>query len=192
MTDGWWRKDRRKGIFLGIAIVVVAAAGAVVHLLDESLRRTVDPPPSLAAHSAPVGNQVGERAPSFSLPTFTGEAIRLDDYLGRIVVLDFWASWCIPCRVAMPTLEALVRQYPEVVLIGVSLDRRASDATAYLSTRTSDVLTAIWGSWSDASAVAQRYGVGGIPRTFLIDRDGIIRFTGHPRSLSSSHIETLL
>ena len=140
----------------------------------------------------PIGHQIGDRAPDFTLRSFNGEDVRLSDYRGRVVILDFWASWCVPCRLSMPTLEDLARRFSEVVLLGVSLDRSESDARSYLASKEFSELIAVWGSQAAASSVARTYGVSGIPRTFVIDRDGIVRFADHPTRLSTSLIESLL
>ncbi len=142
----------------------------------------------------PVGNQAGQAAPDFALLGLHGGGITLSDLRGRVVILDFWASWCAPCRASMPSLEALAARHREagVVLVGVSLDRTAEDAIDYLATSGSKELVAVWGSLSAAREVARRYGIFGIPHTFVIDRQGIVRFSDHPVRLSDSTLEPWL
>ncbi len=116
-----------------------------------------------------------------------------------MVVLDFWASWCVPCRATMPSLEALVSRFRDqgVVLVGVSLDRTADEATAYLEESGSTQLVALWSSLAEAREVASRYevfvfGGFGIPHTFVIDRQGIVRFSGHPATMTDDTIRPWL
>jgi len=145
------------------------------------------PPPSAA-----IGHRVGDAAPDFSLRSLRGETISLSDYRGRFVILDFWASWCVPCRLSMPSLVALAGELGDkVVLLGVSLDRSEADATSYVAARGYEELVAVYGSQTAAQGVADMYGVLGIPRTFVIDRDGIVRFAGHPTSLTRGFLESL-
>jgi thiol-disulfide isomerase/thioredoxin len=152
-----------------------------------------------APRSIVVGNEPGELAPDFSLPGLRGGGVTLPELRGRVVVLDFWASWCVPCRATMPSLEALVARYRDrgVVLVGVSLDRTAEEATAYLKESGSTQLVALWGSLAEARDVASRYNVFvfggfGIPHTFIIDRQGIVRFSGHPVTLTDETIRPWL
>jgi len=141
-----------------------------------------------------VGTQVGQSAPNFTLPGLTGGGLTLSDLRGRVVLLDFWASWCAPCRATMPSLEALAARYKDrgLILVGVSLDRTVDDATSYLQASGADTLVPLWGSLVQAREVARLYGVVGIPHTFLIDRQGIIRFADHPALLKAGLIEAWL
>ncbi len=175
----------------------VASASTSPPATDPTVLEDTGPVPPELAPSEPVepvvGLGVGQRAPDFTLPSLDGDEVSLSDFLGSVVILDFWASWCGPCKSTMPGLDALVRAIgPDVVLLGVSLDRTAEDAARYLSANGYDVMVAVYGSYAAASRVAQRYAVHGIPRMFLIDRHGIIRFVGHPSSFSRSTIDPLL
>jgi peroxiredoxin len=146
-----------------------------------------------ADSSVPVGILVGQRAPDFSLPSLDGTEITLSDFRGYVVILDFWASWCTPCKVTMPGVESMVRSLePDVVLLGVSLDRASRDASTYLASNNYESMIALYGSYSAAYAVFQTYGGGGIPKTYVIDRDGVIRYAGHPASLQRTTVERLL
>jgi thiol-disulfide isomerase/thioredoxin len=157
-------------------------------------RETVETPRELS-----VGNESGQLAPDFSLAGLRGGRIQLAELRGRVVVLDFWASWCVPCRATMPSLEALVSRFRDqgVVLVGVSLDRTADEATAYLEESGSTQLVALWSSLAEAREVASRYevfvfGGFGIPHTFVIDRQGIVRFSGHPATMTDDTIRPWL
>jgi len=93
----------------------------------------------------------------------------------------------------MPTLEKFAAEYHDkgLVLIGVSLDRSASDATSFLKANNYGSLIALWESVSASQRVARTYGVSAIPHTFVIDRDGIIHFSDHPMRLSESALDKL-
>jgi peroxiredoxin len=152
--------------------------------------------PSAVATPIPagVGSHIGERAPDFTLASLNGQTVSLSQFRGRVVILDFWASWCGPCRATMPDVHALWRDLAArgVDLIGVSLDRTASAATSYLAASGFDDMIALWESLSAASAVASLYGVRAIPRTVVIDRSGIVRFNNHSALLDRALVESLL
>lgn len=141
-----------------------------------------------------VGTRPGYRAPALSLRSLDGRVVSLSEFAGQVVILDFWASWCGPCRVSMPTLDRLWKEVRDqgVVLVGVSLDRSASDASNYLTSQGYDEMIALWESSTASRAAALSYGVSGIPRTFIIDREGIIRFAGHPATLTRSILAAFL
>jgi len=143
--------------------------------------------------SAPVGITVGKTAPDFTLKDLDGNSVSLHQYRGHVVLLDFWASWCPPCRASMPTLDNFAAEYRDkgLVMIGVSLDRSASAASSFLNDNDYHRLIALWGSASASQGVARMYGVNAIPHTFVIDRDGIIRFTDHPMRLTESILDKL-
>jgi peroxiredoxin len=155
----------------------------------------VQSPPAVATPiPAGVGSHIGERAPDFTLASLNGQTVSLSQFRGRVVILDFWASWCGPCRATMPDVHALWRDLAArgVDLIGVSLDRTASAATSYLAAGGFDDMIALWESLSAASAVASLYGVRAIPRTVVIDRSGIVRFNNHSALLDRALVESLL
>jgi len=154
---------------------------------------STDPSPG-APVAVPTGISVGETAPEFTLKDLDGKSVSLSDYRGEVVIIDFWASWCAPCRSSMPGLKELQKAYQDqgVVMIGVSLDRTEGDAANYLKDNGYDNVIGLWESISASQKVARLYGVSGIPHTLVLDRYGIIRFVDHPLRLTSAVIEPLL
>jgi cytochrome c biogenesis protein CcmG/thiol:disulfide interchange protein DsbE len=163
------RSRRARWILAGIAVVVVLAVGvitiAVVSGSDSSSSGTDIVPEVLSA-------KVGERAPNFSLPTLDGGRVELADYRGKPIVLNFWASWCTPCRKEFPLLREKVAGRGDVVLLGVdSQDLIESDGRSFAKGQ-----HAGWPNGYDADKGVQRgFGVTGLPETFFIDKHGVIR-----------------
>lgn len=150
--------------------------------------------PTTPSREAATGPLIGERAPDFSLESLSGVEVSLSRLRGLVVILDFWASWSAPCRAAMPSLYAMWQEVADqgVRLVSVSLDRTASDASSYLAANGFDDTTALWGSLAQATTVASLYHVTGIPRTVVIDREGIVRFNDHPGRLDRGMLKGLL
>lgn len=129
-------------------------------------------------------------APQFSLESLAGTVVSLDDFLGRVVVLDFWASWCGPCTSTFPDLQALAARHAGqgLVLLVVDLDRRPESARAYMDKHGFPAESVLYGSLDAARAVKALYRVGGIPHTVLIDREGQIRYSGHPARMGEEDL----
>jgi thiol-disulfide isomerase/thioredoxin len=140
------------------------------------------------------GERPPEVAPGFSLLSLDGEVVSLFDYRGQVVLLDFWASWCKPCRTTFPAVHSLAEAYAGqgLKLLVISLDASEEDSRELLLEEGFPTDNVLWGSLDEARAVKALYGVGGIPRTFLIDRQGLIRFDGYPRNLTAETIEPWL
>lgn len=115
-------------------------------------------------------------APEISLPDISGQTLSLSSFKGKVVLLDFWASWCMPCRKNNPNLVALYEKFKGegFEIFGVSIDKKNEDWKLAIE---KDGLT--WkqvvdnAGWNAQSTID--YGVEGIPASFLIDQDGIIR-----------------
>lgn len=118
--------------------------------------------------------RVGSKAPDFTLSTFDGKPLTLSALRGQVVLLDFWASWCAPCRQEMPFLQLLEKRYGKrgFRVVAVNIDNHARNALQFLR----DLNIRFKPVWDEARRVVTRYDVATMPTTFLIDKTGKIRF----------------
>ena len=120
-----------------------------------------------------VGLSEGNVAPDFEFSSFEGKRLKLSDFRGHPLLLNFWASWCIPCRAEMPDIEGAVQTYApqQLVAIGVNNGERYKIAQEFL-----DKIQARFTAFAyDAEAsIAKRYGVQGMPTSYFIDAQGVI------------------
>ncbi len=112
-------------------------------------------------------------APDFALTTFDGQTLRLSQYRGKVVIINFWASWCVPCREEAPFLEKTWRQYRDrgVVFIGVDWSDPEPDAKKYLKEFDITYPNGI----DLGTKIGQAYKIRGVPETFFIGKDGNLR-----------------
>jgi peroxiredoxin len=139
---------------------------------------------------ASLGAQAGKAAPNFALKDPSGKTVELKQFRGKPVLLNFWATWCAPCKDEMPELEQLYRQYKDqgLVVLGVSIDDASS------TKQVPDVLkegSPSVGSYTFPVAldvkqdVMRQYHLFGVPSSFFIDRDGVVRVV-QPRVMDRS------
>ena len=117
---------------------------------------------------------VAKPAPSFALTLFDGGTLNSKDLLGKTVLLNFWASWCVPCRAEAPALEAAWQKYKDrdVVFLGVNIQDKEEDARAFIK---EFGITYLNGR-DESGKIAIDYGVWGIPETFFLDPHGRITY----------------
>ena len=117
---------------------------------------------------------IGQPAPAFNLLLFEGGTIRFEELKGKTVLINFWASWCPPCRAEAPALEAAWKTFKEgnVVFVGVNIQDKEEDARAFIK----EFDITYRNGWDSTGRVAVNYGVWGIPETFFLDREGRITF----------------
>jgi cytochrome c biogenesis protein CcmG/thiol:disulfide interchange protein DsbE len=149
------------GLNLSIgALVAWIAVFGLLTLLAVGLLRTQEGPVS-----------VGQTAPNFTLTTFDGEQISLKDLDGKVVVVNFWASWCKPCEEEAAELETAWRMYEprgDVVFLGVDYVDTETEAMAYL-----EKFDITYPNGPDLrTQISQAYRIRGVPETYIIGKDG--------------------
>lgn len=171
-------------MFLGVALSLVLFGGELLGQTT-AVSPSADPnnanPTFTFAEMPPqarIGNvEIGQQAPDFQLVTLSGDTVALADYEGQPVILNFWATWCPPCRAEMPALEDAYQAHQADGLVVLALNREESPST----------VAAFWQEMTDrgtpltfaplldeTGAVGNAYGVFNMPTTYFIAPDGVI------------------
>lgn len=127
-----------------------------------------------AGGTSALADLAGREAPDFALKSAAGENLRLSEYRGNVVMLNFWATWCGPCRQEMPLLDEMYGRYRKVgfTLLGVNIDddaRRAREMAEAL-----DISFPVL--FDVDKDVSRRYAIEAMPVTVIIDRQGVVRY----------------
>jgi peroxiredoxin len=119
----------------------------------------------------------GQVAPDFALKSSTGENLRLSEYRGNVVMINFWATWCGPCRQEMPLLDELYTRYERVGfrLLGVNIDDDSRRAMQMIE----DLGVSFPVLFDTRKEVSKLYEVEAMPVTVLVDREGNVRYVHH-------------
>ena len=127
---------------------------------------------TLAASS--VVSASAPRAPSFSLPSRSGDTVSLEQLKGQVVMINFWASWCGPCRQEMPLLDQMYKRYSPLgfTLLGVNVEANSKDAEKLLAS----VPVSFPVLFDAENKVSKLYDVNAMPSTVFIDRKGNVRY----------------
>ena len=165
LWNRWWLT-----LALVVSLGLIAARGhAQAHFAEQ------DPARGTAAitlvEERPPSPAVLFEAPDFTLSTLSGASLRLAELRGKVVLLNFWATWCVPCRKEMPAIEALYQHYKDrgLEVLAISLDKLSTTVVeAFVKEVGVTYRVALDPSW----ATARTYGVRGLPATFLLDRAG--------------------
>lgn len=126
------------------------------------------------AVSLDTSTHIGNPAPSFELPDVNGKKYSLSDSKGKVILINFWATWCGPCKAEMPSLNNLFNTFKDegFVVLAVSVDSSEKPVLAFLKDK-AITLPVLMDKEQDV--YFDQYGVLGLPTSFLIDRDGIVR-----------------
>ena len=119
---------------------------------------------------------VGKKAPSFVAPKVGGQLVSLENYKNKPLVLNFWASWCPPCRDETPGMERIWRKYEDqgVVILGINVQDGEKEAERYIS----EFGVTFSNALDLDGSITVDYGVTGLPVTFFIDNDSVVKGRG--------------
>lgn len=174
------RWGRRLGVLAGLAAVAIALwfiadpLGGGFTAIDENgievRAGTIDGAENASARR-------GSPAPNFLLPDFERQAVRLDQFQGKVVLVNFWAAWCEFCDAEMPDMLRIAREFPDdVVVLALNRGESKGTATTWVRNRNfpEDLPNFHW-LLDDRESVTRTYRVDGMPQSFFIDGNGIIR-----------------
>lgn len=160
ITDQAAAPSARRGLSLG-SIVLLAGIVLIAIVIGIALARQN------------VGRPTSGPAPEFSFTTFDGQDFKLSDFRGKVVVLNFWASWCVPCRDEAPELQAAWEQYRsrgDVVFLGIAYADNGPKSLAFIEEFGFTYLNAP----DLGTRISAQYGIQGVPETFIIDQRGSV------------------
>lgn len=162
MVYRFWNLDgnrltRKLLIFLLVGLVFGVGLGAAI---------------LVSGSSSKPGPEIGAQVDDFSLPGIQAPSIKLSDFRGKVVVLNFWATWCIPCKDEMPLLQKYADALgSSVVVIGINSQEQAPDVKAYIEANHIRFPIAL-----DLSGeITRRFQINGYPTTFFVNQKGILR-----------------
>lgn len=147
---------------------------------------------------AGMGLCLGEKQPAapkkdldFTLPDLSGKPIKLSDYRGKVVMLNFWATWCPPCRSEMPTMQKLHEKMAQkpFAIVAVNLERGAGDEVRRFVAKNGYTFKVLL---DDQGEISSRYSIYSIPTTFIIDKKGKVvdKLIGARDWLSDDNVKT--
>ena len=141
-----------------------------------------------------TGLRDGQAAPLFTLPGFDGKQHSLSDYLGKVVILEFWRTTCPHCLASMPHLQDLLTRFADqgVVVITVLVNRAVQEASSFFAKEGYTDFVSLWEPDALTERPSDVYKVGSVPHTLLIDRYGVIRYTGSPENIDAAVIAPFL
>ena len=180
-------QDRRRWVGLTITLIVLGIFWIFLSRVPVSATTDGVPPPSA---------REGFSAPDFSLELLGGGQVTLSELRGKVVLVNLWASWCPPCRAEMPAIERVYRSYKDLGLVVLGVNTTNQDSESAAASFVQEMGLSFPIPLDRSGAVSASYNLRGLPSSYFIDRQGIIRsvVVGGPMSeaLIQSKVEQLL
>ena len=181
------KKVRRNRRLAWIAALLVLAGALVYYNLPTE--PAADPVPETVVNDLPVGKEVGMAAPDFTVPVYGGGEFTLSEHRGKVVIVNFWATWCTPCCQELPHFDELLANHAdEVVIVAIHSELVTDDVEGYLAgfdyqlpfalDESGEVITSFGGSTM-------------LPQTIVINADGVITYNA-VGSVTYARLESLL
>ncbi|MBI3580939.1 MAG: TlpA family protein disulfide reductase [Nitrospinae bacterium] len=172
-------KEQSRAALAPFAVLCVALLAVYAYTIAEITSRPQPAPAEAPAPSAkaerepPPSPMEGKEAPDFDLPTLGGKRVRLADLKGKVLFINIWATWCLPCREEMPSMEKLygMLKGPDFEMIGISVDKDPEKSVAPFVKELGLTFPILL---DPASETAAKYKITGVPETYLVAPNGII------------------
>lgn len=166
--------SKRLPVYLGLLVVLALGSGAV-YLTSGSKGDSKENPVGGAKEAPREAPKEGYLAPQFGLYDLKGRQVTLSDYRGKVVLLNFWATWCAPCRREIPSLERLYRMRKDegFEIVAVNAERTSASKVASFVEKYGMSFPILLNPQGD---VGTTYRVRAIPTSFLLDKNGVIRW----------------
>jgi len=154
-----------------VALVLAAATG-VTGVTAPGCGGSTGGDSRMPGSAAAVPVAVGDRAPTFSLPSLNGGG-PLEIAPGKVVLVDFWATWCVPCKKSFPKLQELYAKYRSrgLEVVGVSVDEERTGIAEFARREGAKFPV----GWDDGKAVSAQYRPESMPSSYVVGRDGIVK-----------------
>lgn len=156
--------DKNK-ILIGLIVVLIIITGTW-YFTNQQQTQTTEP----GEQNVETGTETGLMAPDFTLENLSGKEVSLSDFRGQKVFLNFWASWCPPCKQEMPDIQKLYRENDNVKVLTVNVQESKDTVFDYMMSNNYSFSTLL----DTNGDIGSRYLVRGIPTTIIIDENGII------------------
>ena len=172
--------DRSRLVRLGVAALIIVVIGAI--FVQREVLSDDDETVAQGGAVTELGIlddrsvSIGEPVPDFILQDLAGQTVRLSDFHGKTVVLNFWATWCPPCRAEMPDLQAAYdERLPAGDFVVLAVDKLVEDSAGAVTDFVDEFGLTFPVVLDGGDDVSRRFNVRGLPATFFIDRDGVLR-----------------
>ncbi len=188
-------KNGRNNILLISGAILIGLAAAMLLFGGDLFNKTDSADLPQVSDEEPVSalgdiQQIGAPAYDFTLQNLDGNAVTLSDLQGRPVILNFWATWCAPCRIEMPEFQTVYENHPdgEIAIVAVNLDEPVDRVSKFFRDDLGLTFTALL---DEGGVIADKYGVFTYPTTYFINEDGVVT-ASHRGSLTEEYIEDYL
>lgn len=164
------KKVQQSNRLLAAAIILVVGGLSAIFWMSA---KTAEPKPSVNSYGAPALAQKGGTVTDFTIGALDGDPIALADYEGEVIIMNFWATWCPPCRAEMPGINRFYEAYKDdgLVVLAINEEESAETVRPFIQTNNFSFPVLL----DSEGRVAQQYSTRSFPTTFIIDRQGIIQ-----------------
>ncbi|WP_419883987.1 peroxiredoxin family protein [Peribacillus sp. B-H-3] len=153
---------------IAASVLILLITVAIVQAMDDGKEKGKEGPQKSGSM------KIGEKAPDFELNTLEGKKVKLSEFKGKKVLINFWATWCEPCKEEMPHLEEFYKKSAsDTAVLAINIDPE-NDVKGYAG-KMGLTFPILLDNQEKSKAVNERYGVAAVPSSFLVDSKGIIR-----------------